>query len=62
MIYSIDLLAQLLSRFGHGVQQKDIPKAATIAPFQGQFDPRKRKNSLLHGACETGYESVTCCD
>jgi hypothetical protein len=41
MIYSIDLLAQLLSRFGHGVQQKDIPKAATIAPFQGQFDSTK---------------------
>jgi hypothetical protein len=62
MIYSIDLLAQLLSRFGHAVQQKAIPNSATIAPFQELFDSTKRKNSLLHGACETGYESVTCCD
>jgi hypothetical protein len=53
MIYSIDLIMQLLSLFDPIVQLQDLPRPAIIVPFEEQVDPTDCWNSLLPGARET---------
>jgi hypothetical protein len=53
MIYSIDLLMQLLSCFGGAIQLQEFPRLAIIRPFHGHVDPAGYWNSLLPGARET---------